>query len=173
MLKIDSIFVCVCFALGGTVGFSHGDEVYKNKKRLESEKYESSDEKVQPRDIPSKSLALINNSYQSILPIFRRACFDCHSNETEYPWYSKLPFVSHLIERDITDAKEHLVMGTSFPFAGHGTPFGDLKAIEKSIKEGDMPPFRYQIMHWEAFLNEKEKAKIFEWITSAKQTIKK
>lgn len=173
MLKISGFIACIYIFLGSGVVFSHGDEVHEEKKKPETKTHDSSEIKEESESISSEALLSVNKSYQGVLPIFRKACFDCHSNETKYPWYSKLPFVSNLIEHDIEDAKKHLVMGDTFPFAGHGTPSGDLEAIEKSIKEGDMPTFRYQIMHWEAFLNEKEKAKIFEWVTSAKQTIKK
>lgn len=171
MQKISRIFLCALFVVRSTTGFSHGEEVHEDKKKLEPKQHEDLEVKKETKDLPSESLALINKSYQGVLPIFRKACFDCHSSETKFPWYSKLPFVSNLIEHDVKEAKKHLIMGETFPFAGHGKPLGDLEAIEESIKGSEMPPFRYQIMHWGAFLSKEEKAKIFEWVTGAKNEL--
>jgi len=40
--------------------------------------------------------------------MLRRACFDCHSEATRWPWYAALPLASHVIERDVTDARGQL-----------------------------------------------------------------
>lgn len=109
-------------------------------------------------------LAEIGSEYESkIQPIFQRACFDCHSSSTNFPWYYKLPGVKQLIDADIAEAKEHLDMSKGFPFQGHGTPTEDLEAIIDSIKEGDMPPLKYKVMHWNSRLSDADKAAIKDW----------
>lgn len=81
----------------------------------------------------------INESYiASVKPIFKNSCFDCHSSSTYYPWYSKVPGAKHLIESDISEAKEHLDMGADFPFKGHGSPKEDLEAIDTSTPAGEL-----------------------------------
>lgn len=99
-----------------------------------------------------------------IAPIFRKACFDCHSSETKYPWYANLPFAKSLIEDDITEAKKHIDMTGGFPFKGHGSVTEDLQAIEEDIRERTMPPLRYRLMHWQPQLTETDREKIFRWI---------
>ena len=167
MIKTKNFFAIIYFVLGSRVGFSHEDAFHAEKPT-----HNRSEVKDESEEISLESLSIVNKGYQSVIPIFRKACFDCHSKETKYPWYSKLPFVSHLIKHDTENAKMHLIMNDTFPFSGHGTPFGDIEAIEKSIKKGDMPPLRYQIIHWGAFLTETEKTKIFEWVTTAKKQLK-
>ena len=99
-----------------------------------------------------------------IKPIFERACFDCHSNKTVYPWYHKIPGIKHLIESDIKEGKKHLDMSLDFPFKSHTTPREDLEAIENAITNNTMPPQRYKMLHWNSKLSQEEKDKIFEWI---------
>jgi len=61
----------------------------------------------------------INESYlATVKPVFRKSCFDCHSSNTNYPWYSNLPGAKQLIQNDIAEAKEHLDMSKDFPFQG-------------------------------------------------------
>ena len=43
-----------------------------------------------------------------VRPIISRACLDCHTNQTKWPWYSRLPLLSLLIERDVKKGREHL-----------------------------------------------------------------
>lgn len=102
-----------------------------------------------------------------VQPIFQRACYDCHSNSTKYPWYYKIPGVKQLIDSDVAEAKEHLDMSQGFPFQGHGTPTEDLEAIIDTLKEGDMPPLKYKLMHPSAGLSEAEKTIVKDWAGNA------
>ena len=112
-----------------------------------------------------KVMGSLNESYiATVKPIFKKSCFDCHSSNTNYPWYSKVPGAKQLIESDITDAKEHLDMSADFPFKGHGAPKEDLEAIRDSVNEKTMPPFRYRMMHWSSGLNDSERATILRWV---------
>src|SRR5262245_41103622 len=43
-----------------------------------------------------------------VMSVLRRACYDCHSSETHWPWYAQLPIASHVIERDVSDARGQL-----------------------------------------------------------------
>lgn len=123
--------------------------------------------------ISPASLQTISKNYQEkILSIFRKACFDCHTDQTQFPWYYKLPLVKGQIDKDIAESQEHLILSETFPFGGHGEPLDDLKAIEESIRDGHMPPFKYQIMHWDAFLDEEQKQSIFLWVKESLSLIK-
>ena len=93
----------------------------------------------------SEALKEINSLYiKNIRPVFQRKCFDCHSNNTRYPWYSNLPLVKDLINDDITEAKKHMDMSNDFPFQGHGSPFG-IPQKNCSILEKHIVSF---ILHW-------------------------
>lgn len=109
-------------------------------------------------------LQQINKNYvEAVKPIFQKSCFNCHSNQTVFPWYSQMPGAKQLISSDITEAKKHIDMANDFPFTGHGTPKEDLEAIAKSVTEKTMPPFRYKIMHWKSELTKQEQETVIEW----------
>ncbi|MBI5637786.1 MAG: heme-binding domain-containing protein [Nitrospinae bacterium] len=112
------------------------------------------------------ALNVINNHYlRDVKPIFKRVCFDCHSEQIRYPAYYVIPGIRQLIDHDIREAREHIDMNADYPFKGHGTPLKDLKAIQKEMEEGDMPPLRYKITHWKERLTGEEKQIILRWAT--------
>ncbi len=91
----------------------------------------------------------INKLYiKTVKPIFKKSCFDCHGNTTNYPWYYKVPGVKQLIDSDIKESKKHLDFSKDFPFISHETPLKDLDAIGKSVNNNSMPPFRYLSYAW-------------------------
>ena len=83
----------------------------------------------------------------------QKACFDCHSNETVWPWYSKIAPVSWLIQRDVDEGRQKL----NFSEWQRAASFEHLDEIGEVVTEGEMPPFQYYPMHPEARLSEAEK----------------
>jgi mono/diheme cytochrome c family protein len=80
------------------------------------------------------------------------ACFDCHSNETLWPWYAKIAPSSWLLYRDVTSGRERL----NFSEWGTGRP-RELGEMAEAINGGSMPPWYYTIMHPNAKLSDSEK----------------
>jgi len=80
----------------------------------------------------------------------QRACFDCHSNETVWLWYSNVPPVSWLVQSDVNEGREKL------NFSDWGRAREKDEIIEV-IQEGEMPMPIYMIMHPEARLTSEEK----------------
>lgn len=70
-----------------------------------------------------------------------RACFDCHSNETIWPWYSKIAPMSWLVQRDVAEGREVL----NFSTWGRGEQ--EAEEIGEVIREGEMPPSQYVLLH--------------------------
>lgn len=119
-------------------------------------------------DDSDELLRTINESYiKNIKSIFQKSCFDCHSSQTKYPWYAKIPGAKQLIASDVAEANAHLDMSEDFPFKGHGSPIEDLEAIRKAVAENSMPPFRYWILHNESRLSSEEKKTVLEWTNSS------
>lgn len=80
-----------------------------------------------------------------------RACFDCHSNETVWPWYSNVAPFSWLVQRDVEEGREHL------NYSEWNRPQeGDESA--ETVHEGSMPPNYYLWTHSEARLTDAELA---------------
>ena len=78
-----------------------------------------------------------------------RACFDCHSNETKWPFYAFVAPVSWLIADDVNEGREHFNMSEWKPGKGD-------KAA-KEVTKGDMPMWQYTLMHSDAKLTDEEK----------------
>jgi cytochrome c551/c552 len=83
--------------------------------------------------------------------LFRRACFDCHSNETVWPWYSNVAPISWLLARDVNGGRRHLNFTEWEHVQRHA------KDVEEQVKEGEMPPWFYLPMHPAARLSDAEK----------------
>lgn len=88
--------------------------------------------------------------------LFRRACFDCHSNETVWLWYSHVAPVSWLVQRDVNGGRRHL------NFSEWDRPQRHAKDIAVQVNRGDMPPWFYLPMHPAARLNAAEKAALLD-----------
>jgi hypothetical protein len=82
--------------------------------------------------------------------LFKRACFDCHSNETVWPWYSNIAPVSWLVQNDVDGGREHL------NFSEWNRPWRHAKDVADEVSHGDMPPNIYLPMHPEAKLTNEE-----------------
>jgi hypothetical protein len=93
----------------------------------------------------------------------KRACFDCHSNETTWPWYSYVAPVSWLIYNDVVEGRSRL----NFSDWNRGRQSG-LEAAEM-VQSGEMPPFYYLPVHPSAQLSAAEKQQL---ITGLNNTIK-
>jgi hypothetical protein len=80
-----------------------------------------------------------------------RACYDCHSNETVWPFYSNIAPVSWLVYRDVAEGREKL------NFSEWDQPQEELDELSESLREGEMPPMIYYPTHPEARLTPAEK----------------
>lgn len=86
------------------------------------------------------------------------ACFDCHSNQTVWPWYSNIAPASWLLQRDVDEGRRHLNFSTWG--AGQGAESAEM------VSSGEMPPLRYQLAHPEARLSEADKAAFIKGLTA-------
>jgi mono/diheme cytochrome c family protein len=81
----------------------------------------------------------------------KRACFDCHSNETQWPGYASIAPVSWLVEHDVTEGRSVLNLSES---GGRQT---EAKDAAEEVMEGEMPPVAYTLVHAHARLNAAER----------------
>jgi hypothetical protein len=80
----------------------------------------------------------------------KRACFDCHSNETKWPWYANVAPMSWAVEFDVEGARRVINFSRwdlTFPLAGYSAD---------SVRVGGMPTFKYRMAHPEANLSREE-----------------
>ena len=97
--------------------------------------------------------------------IIRGACYDCHSNETRWPWYSQIAPASWLAYRHVNEARARLNFSawTDYTF-DPGTEAHKLEEIERLITNGAMPPWYYRMMHPQARLTAAQRAIVLNWI---------
>jgi mono/diheme cytochrome c family protein len=80
----------------------------------------------------------------------KRACLDCHSNETVWPWYSNIAPVKFLLANHVAEGREKL------NFSQWDQPNEDFEEVDETMKEGEMPPWDYLLPHAEARLSAAE-----------------
>jgi hypothetical protein len=91
-----------------------------------------------------------------------RACFDCHSNETKWPWYSYVAPASWLVAHDVEEGRSRLNLSEwGMPSGGGEGGEGAGEAAEV-IAGGYMPPAQYLLMHPEARLSDAEKQQLIQ-----------
>ncbi len=95
-------------------------------------------------------------------PLLRRACYDCHSNETRWPWYSNVAPASWLVASDVSEGRRQLNF-SEWENYGRDIQARKLKAIAKEMQDGEMPPWYYSMMHRDARLNSAERDRIQAW----------
>ncbi|MGE4158549.1 MAG: heme-binding domain-containing protein [Planctomycetota bacterium] len=91
--------------------------------------------------------------------LFKRACMDCHSNETVWPWYSHVAPVSWLVQRDVDEGREE------FNVSEWGRPENEGDEAAETVREGEMPPKIYLPTHPDAWLTESEKSALINGLT--------
>ena len=93
----------------------------------------------------------------------RRACYDCHSNQTQWPWYSHIAPVSWLIVRDVDLGRREINFsewGSYYP----ATRRRKLEWMGRALREEKMPPWFYRLMHPGANVTEADRAELERWI---------
>ncbi|MCK5856792.1 MAG: heme-binding domain-containing protein [Bacteroidales bacterium] len=98
----------------------------------------------------------------NIAVMLKESCYDCHSNETIYPWYSYVAPVKWLVNRDTRLGREELNFSNwaSMSKMDRATALSD---ISDEVSEGDMPMKIYPIMHAEAKLSDEDRQAIVDW----------
>lgn len=104
----------------------------------------------------------------SAKPVLQRACYNCHSNETTWPWYSSVAPASWLVGRDVREARSRLNF-SEWGTYDSGTRSHKLRGIAEEVQGGDMPPWYYSFVHRDSRLSASERSQILAWVT---ETIK-
>lgn len=102
--------------------------------------------------------------------ILRTSCYDCHSNNTNYPWYSYIQPARFFMEEHIKDGKKDL------NFNGFGNyskrkQENKLEAIIKQIKSDEMPLASYTLLHKNAIVTPAQKEEVINWINKIKDSL--
>jgi len=126
----------------------------------------------------NKAEGISNNDISKIYPvpenvqaILKTSCYDCHSNNTVYPWYAQIQPAAWWLADHIKEGKKELNFSE---FAGYRIrrQYKKLEEINELVKEGEMPLDSYLWIHNDAKLDEKQKLTLANWVTAIRDTMK-
>ena len=122
---------------------------------------------ISPTDITAKYTVPAE-----VAAILKRSCYDCHSNNTNYPWYANIQPITWWLNDHVKDGKRHLNFSTftaySFKRQDH-----KLEEVTETIQKHEMPLASYTSMHKEAKLSEADKKLLADWVIAVRTEIRK
>lgn len=124
------------------------------------------DSGVAPGDIAGKYVVPEN-----VMAVLKPACYDCHSNETRYPWYANIQPVAWWLAEHVNDGKRHLNFH-EFTTRKAAVQNHKLEEIIEMVKEEEMPLGSYTWAHADARLSDAQRELIVNWARSAMDSLK-
>ncbi len=117
-------------------------------------------------------ISKLMNIPDSVQVILKNACYDCHSNNTDYPWYVNIQPIGWLMAKHIKQGKEDLNF-SEFGSYSLRKQLSKLTGIANSITDDNMPLSSYKWMHNDAQLSKDEKIVIINWAQQSKDSLSK
>lgn len=117
----------------------------------------------QSKNIPKTDFLLVNNTPKNISRILQKSCYDCHSNNTNYPWYNKVQPIALFLESHIQEGKKELDFSKWTKYSNRRKK-SKLKSIMSQIRDNKMPLSSYTLIHNDAKLTKNEKENITDFI---------
>jgi hypothetical protein len=103
--------------------------------------------------------------------IMERSCQNCHSEKTDWPWYSYVAPVSWLVESDVHRARSHMNLSGWDQYSLEQKQ-DDLAELAAAVRSRQMPPPRYTLMHRSAKLSQPELDRIYQWARGERRRLK-
>jgi cytochrome c551/c552 len=121
--------------------------------------------KSNPRFDPSRSFVQVMKPPSDVSSILKRACYDCHSNETKWPAYSYVAPVSWVVQKHVADGRKLLNFSEwLLPAEQEFTDWSGFEKICTEVNTGNMPIAGYVKLHPEAALTESDNRTICGWV---------
>ena len=106
------------------------------------------------------------------MEVLKTSCYDCHSNNTVYPWYSTIQPVAMFMGNHVDEGKRELNF-SEFGRYSVRRKYHKLEEINEQIKEGEMPLSSYTLIHRNTKLNENQKLLVANWAESLRDSLRK
>ena len=124
----------------------------------------------QSDSVPETDFMLVNDVAENIQNKLQVSCYDCHSNNTQYPWYNKVQPVAWFLEDHIKEGKTELNFN-EWDSLSTRRKTSKLRSIIKQIENGEMPLDSYTFIHRDAKFSEAEAEEIINWVTQLKNSL--
>lgn len=117
----------------------------------------------QSENVLKSDFLLVNITPKIISTTLQNSCYDCHSNNTIYPWYSKIQPAAWFLESHIKEGKKELNFSNWTAYSNRRKK-SKLKSIISQIKDEEMPLTSYTLIHNNAILSSKEKMVLYKYM---------
>ncbi len=120
----------------------------------------------QVNDITTKYAVPVN-----VQAVLKTSCYDCHSNNTKYPWYNNIQPVAWFLADHVKEGKKELNFNE---FASYriGKQYRKLETVMNEIEEDEMPIESYTLIHGDAKLSASQKKLVTDWAIAIRDSIK-
>ena len=128
-------------------------------------------DKNNPAPTPQMDFLTIKNTPEKMATVIRNSCYDCHSNETKYPWYANIQPVAWFLKSHIDEGRKHLNFST---FATYETKRQAHKLHEavEMVESGEMPMDSYVLGHGNAKLTEDQRRDLVKYFSMVESDIR-
>jgi hypothetical protein len=116
-------------------------------------------------------LMATNSPPPKIAALLHTACYDCHSHETRWPWYSHVAPMSWLIANDVNEGRKHLNL-SEWPADQPDPAARRLESMSEEIDYHEMPPKKYTVIHADARLTDAERKELTDWLDAEAARLK-
>lgn len=124
--------------------------------------------KNQSEEIAANQIAAVQQVPEDVQQMLKVSCYDCHSNTTHYPWYSKIQPVAWFLDDHIIEGKKEINFSTFATYPAYRR-YKKFKEIQEQIKEDEMPLFSYTLPHRDAILSAEQKSTLINWAANAQK----
>jgi hypothetical protein len=107
----------------------------------------------------------------AVLSVIERSCQNCHSDRTEWPWYSHIAPMSWLVEGDVSEARSHMNLSRWDEY-GLDEKLDILARVGAVVRSHQMPPARYTLIHGSAKLSPAERQQIYGWAHAERKRLR-
>ncbi len=128
-------------------------------------------EKNQATQVLPTDISKVYGTPEDVQTILSKACNDCHSNHSVYPWYFNIQPVAWWMTNHINDGKNNINF-SEFGSYRIAKQYKRMQDCINEVKHGDMPLNSYTWIHKNAILTDQEKQKIYDWCTAIRDSIK-
>lgn len=116
---------------------------------------------------PSEEFISLLKPSAEVASVLKTSCYDCHSYETQYPWYATIAPVSFYLSNHIKDGRRHLNFSTWGQYSEKKQNHKLEECIEM-IEKDEMPMSSYTLIHKNATLTDVQKGQLVDWIKGVK-----
>ena len=120
-------------------------------------------DKTNPPVVQEKDFLSMESAPVEVAQLFKTACYDCHSDETKYPWYTSVAPISWFIKGHIDEGHKHLNFSTWADYDAKKKAH-KMEEIIEVVDGKEMPMLTYWMIHWDAKISVEQRKQITDWV---------